>query len=325
MTQANMRTTCAAIVVGLVTALITTGRAQSSRIETGTASHGGFDFIWETRLEPPVPPLSDDLGMIVLETPPNIMHRVMIDRGARVYFGYNARIDVLSGGHFRVTLGALTMTPQLEKLLGENANTWRMLPSPRFPPAQVIEAGDILELPLLTNSGWGQRLTDYVTVRDSAARTFDSPSREAAVAPGAPRDFTVEDVELRLSRPTVTVRTKTASGGSGRQGEVVGDFTGSVLWLYVPYRGRYLLSLQPRADLGFRKAGDIRGSTMRFTDGATTYNLGSAARIAPGQSAFNLYVLLQKDWKPTYPHANLDTFHVGAVDRIEQITFVGNQ
>jgi hypothetical protein len=178
----------------------------------------------------------------------------------------------------------------------------------------------VLEVPLLTNQAWGQHLVEYVTIHDSLRPEgfagLEVAPRQFTTATGTPRDFTVDDVELRLSRPTLTARTPMSNGvGSGRHRQMEGDVTGPVLWLYVPARGRYLLSLQPRADLGFRKAGDIRGSTMRFTDGGTTFLLGSAARIAPGESAFNLYVLLEKDWKPTYPHADLDAFQIGALER----------
>jgi hypothetical protein len=47
--------------------------------------------------------------------------------------------------------------------------------------------------------------------------------------------------------------------------------------------------------------------------------ISAAARIAPGQAAFNLYVLHQPDWKPTYPFADLAAFNMGAEDRIEPL------
>jgi hypothetical protein len=43
----------------------------------------------------------------------------------------------------------------------------------------------------------------------------------------------------------------------------------------------------------------------------------STSRIAPATAAFNLYVLQQPDWKPTYGNANLDTVHIGSADRLE--------
>ena len=296
-----------------------TAAAQSSRLEGGVSSHPGFDFFYETRLEPPVPPLSDGFGMTVLETPPNVLHRVMLDRAARVYFGYNVRVDVLPDNFFRVAFGSLTMTAELQKVLDGDAAAWRMLPTPVFPAPRTIRGGEVLELPLLVNSGWGQKLTDYVTVREPGARTFGIDRREFSFAAGPPRDFTVDDAELRVSRPMVMASGRDGPGPAMtmRRQQMEGDFAGTLLWLYVPYRGRFLLSLRPHAELKFQKAGEVRGSSMRFTMGGTSYSLVSASRIAPGQTAFNLYVLFQPGWTPLYPHANVDVFHFGAADRVD--------
>jgi hypothetical protein len=299
----------------------TSGRVDSGAITRG--GEGGYAFLWETRLEPIVPAIGTLVGHAWRDEA-GVFHRIIVDRERRVYFGYDLRIETLPGKSYRLAFQSLTMpATRAEQLLGTDAAAWTMIPAPAFPAPRTIAQGEVLEVPLLTNQAWAQRLVEYVTIHDGLRPDgfagLEVAPREFAHAGGTPRDFTVEDVELHLSRPTVTARTVTAAGGSGRQGQVLGESTGSVLWLYVPHRGRFLLSLQPRAELGFRKAGDVRGSTMRFTDSGTTYSLGSAARIAPGQSAFNLYVLFQKDWKPAYPHANLDTFHVGAATAEELV------
>jgi hypothetical protein len=292
----------------LALVLTTTVSAQSSRINGGVSSQAGFDFHWETRLDPATPPLAEGFGMSVLETPPNIVHRVMLDRGQKVYFGYDARVDALPDNAFRVTFGPLTRTAELERVLGADAG------------AQTIRGGDVLELPLLTNSGWGQRLTDYVTVREPTTRTLDVGRRDFVFPAGTPRDFTVDDAEMRLSQPLVTTIRREKAGGSFRRAQLANEAAGPVIWLYVPYRGRYLLSLRPHASLGFQKAGEVRGTSLRFAADGTTYNIASASRIASGQTPFNLYVLFQAGWKPTYPNANIDTFHVGAADRVDYVT-----
>jgi hypothetical protein len=97
------------------------------------------------------------------------------------------------------------------------------------------------------------------------------------------------------------------------------DETGSVVWVYVPNRGRFLLSLVPSTRFGFRRAGEIRGSSLRFTVGGDTYSVSSSRRIAPGDAAFNLYVLHQPGWRPTYDNADLSMTIVGAADRMEDV------
>jgi len=140
--------TCAlvAIVIGHLV-------AQTSRVEGGVRSLAGVDFYWETHLVPPVPPLNDSLGMLTLtsgssEMPiasgrescrvgcPDTVHRVMTDRSRKVYFGYDAQVTVVkneSDTRYRIAFGPLTLTPELQRILGPDAGTWKLLPAPRFP------------------------------------------------------------------------------------------------------------------------------------------------------------------------------------------------
>jgi hypothetical protein len=115
-----------------------------------------------------------------------------------------------------------------------------------------------------------------------------------------PRDGTVRDGS------GVTVTFKSPGGDAG-----------PIIWMYLPGRGRFLLSLSPRS--GFRRAGEVRGTSLRFIVDGQTYDVVSSARIAPATAAFNLYVRRQPDWKPTYANANLDTIHVGSADRLEYL------
>ena len=311
---------CMAIAVGPVIS-VSPAAAQSSRLESGVSHQAAFDFFYETRLSPPVPPLKD-FGTAILATPPDVVHRVLLDRAKRIYFGYSARVEVLADANtYRVTLEPLTPTPELRRLLGENASEWRQLTPPSFPAPQSIHGGDVLELPLLTSDTWGQRVTDYVTVREPRAPGFDSrSSREFAFATGKPRDFKVDDAELRFRSPLI--RVMTGVGGSApsiqtRRVQTDGDVSGPLLWIYVPYRGRFIVSLLPRQ--GFRRAGEVRGSTLRFRLLVEEIQVVSDASIAPGEAAFNVYVMQDTGWKPTYPHANLDAIVVGAADRAEYL------
>jgi hypothetical protein len=308
--------------------------AQSSRIENGVTSRPGFDFFWETRLEPPSPPLSGNFGTAVLETASNVVHRVMLDRSQKVYFGYAATVEAVANGDFRLTFAPLPMTQELRRVLGSDAAEWKPLPTPRFPPARLVRGGDVLELPLLTSSGWGQRLTEYVSVREPRQPGFDVRPTEFAFAAGTARDFRVEDVELRLDRPTVSVRRqlnetrsivtgeRVTSTGSYQQRRLEADVWGRVVWIYIPGQGRYLLSLVPdptseggahrHAPGRFQKAGEVRGSTLRFSVAGANVSVSADSRIAPGDTAFNLYVLHEPKWVPEYPQANRDVFQIGS-------------
>jgi hypothetical protein len=99
----------------------------------------------------------------------------------------------------------------------------------------------------------------------------------------------------------------------------LGEETGGVVWIFIPTRGRFLFSVIPNPKQGFSRAGEIRGNSLRFTVGGITYSVNSAARVAPGTAAYNLYVLHQPDWRPTYANANVDVVSMGAADRVDYL------
>jgi hypothetical protein len=287
-------------------ALAAPASAQSKRIDGGVASRPAFSFFWETHLEPPTPPLAQSFGTAVLEIGTDVVQRVLLDRPKKTYFGYNVRVEAAPDRTFRMTFQRLTLSPELQRTLGEDHATWKMLPAPAFPAPRTIRSGEVLELPLLVASR-GQRVTDYVTAREPESRegfgfrVVEGGRPDFAFAPGTARDFKIEDVELRLDQPSVSTDRTAATFL-----EVV---TGTVVWVYLPTRGRYLLSLRPQS--GFRKAGDVRGNTLRFTVDGDAITIASRTRIAPGSRAFNLYVKREPKWVPTYSHANPDALIVG--------------
>src|SRR6185369_6628405 len=91
--------------------------AQTGVISQGNVARKDFAFYWQSRLEPPTPPLANDLGYASGTNPKNNnISRVMIDRARRVYFGYEVRIEPLpQGGTYRVAFQQLDLTPETFK------------------------------------------------------------------------------------------------------------------------------------------------------------------------------------------------------------------
>jgi hypothetical protein len=295
----------------------TAKQTPSIRIDGGVELREKFGFHWETRISPASPPLAE--GFITTTTDSmGVIHRVMLDRSGRTYFGYDVIIDVLSEANtYKLTFKPLIMTSTLAQGWSmDRWSEWIPLSAPRFPPPQNVRIGEILELTLLTNSGTGQRILDYISVQDSQQsatfRSFAIEERDFSYATGTPRDITAGDIELRIRSPRVSINGK-PDPSSTRFDEVAGAF----VWIYVQNHGRFIMSLSPHP--GFSKAGEVRGTSLSFKDGSDIYMISAAARIAPGQAAFNLYVLHQPDWKPTYPFADLAAFNMGAEDRIEPL------
>jgi hypothetical protein len=177
---------------------------------------------------------------------------------------------------------------------------------------------DVIAVDLLVNHQSSQRIVDYIVIQGPSQTwsfdRFNAPlRREFAYTPGTPRDFSVEDASLKLTEPRVSVNGKVDDATT----RSVGEISGATVWFYLPNRGRYILSLAPHPELGFRKAGEVRGTSLNFTFGTDKFTLNSARTIAPGDAPFNLYVLQDPAWRPTYANADMSAFQMGAADRAE--------
>jgi hypothetical protein len=306
------------VVQNLWTGDISRKESPSVRIDGGAVSREKFAFHWETRISPATPPLAEGFSTTTTDAV-DVIHRIMLDHSGRTYFGYDVLIDVLpESNSYRITFKPLVMTAKLARgLVMDSWAEWVPLAAPRFPSPQVVHGGDILEFTLLTNNGTGQKIQDYISVQEPLqSPDFRGPGieeRDFSYATGTPRDVTASDVELRLRAPRVSINGKLDPSSSNRFDEANGMF----VWIYLQGHGRFIMSLLPHS--GFSKAGEIRGTSLSFKDGSDTYSISAASRIAPGQAAFNLYVLHQPEWKPTYPFADVSKFNMGAEDRVESL------
>ena len=75
----------------------------------------------------------------------------------------------------------------------------------------------------------------------------------------------------------------------------------AVVWLYVGNRGRYYLSLLPHPKLGFRKAGEVRGSSLSFTIGSDTLTLSSASPDRPRAGSVQSLCAARSDMETHLP------------------------
>jgi hypothetical protein len=294
----------------------------STRIGGGSVKRDKVGFYWETRIEPTTPTLGNGFTTIAVTDSTPVIHRVMLDRSGRTYFGYDVLVDTLPEANtFRITFRPLVMTERIAHGLDMDSwSAWVPLAAPRFPLPQTVHFGESLELTLLTNAATKQRIVDYVTIQEPTAKvpsfvSSDELDRNFSYATGSPRDITSTDVEMRIRSPRLTINGKADESTNSHADDVSGAF----VWFHVPKHGRFVLSLGPHPELGFLKAGEVRGSSLVFAIGSDRYTLSAGAQIAPGQAAFNLYVLHQPNWRPTYPFADESAFSIGAVDRYEAL------
>jgi hypothetical protein len=133
---------------------------------------------------------------------------------------------------------------------------------------------------------------DLETDNGLASILADNPVPASASKRAPGRDFLDEDVELVLTKPTLSLN------GNGVELPAELAVKGRILWFYVRGHGRYLLSLAPNRELGFTRAGLVERATIQFQSADQDIQIDSAERIVDGTASYNLDVLHQADWFP---------------------------
>jgi hypothetical protein len=255
---------------------------QAQWLQSGSVTKDGVEVTYRTRIEPPSNSEQLNMGGGTASSR-DVWHRFLYHSKDRKYLGYDIQIR-RQGGRFEVTLLPLTASP--EKLRLDPVGGWTMLPLPKTPGTQTMKAGETIAVDLLVNPLTGQKVVDYLTIRGPG-------QREVYTAEGPPRDFSVEDVPLTLKDASVTV--------NGQPTGSVTGISGVALRFHLPDKGRFVMTLAPNASLGFRRAGEVRGSTLLFTIGRDTYTFDCNGRIAPGDGPYHLYVHHDSHYRPKNP------------------------
>ena len=242
----------------------------ASPLMAGSATMNGITFSYESRLEPTMPVMKLGSGVFVDRS----VKRHLWDLSNKTFFGYDVSMDPMLDGRYLFTFSPLTLTPQKMEELYPGTHGWRMIALPRVPGMQILREGDTLALDLFVNPSTGQKVVDYLKVERGHGRGL--------TAPGPARDLAVADVSMELSRPHFSV--------NGRQvAQSRGTVIAALPWLYYETHGCFYFSLVPRPD--YERAGEIRGSTMKWRWGSDEFSVNTDGEIAPAHHrAYNVYV-----------------------------------
>jgi hypothetical protein len=233
-----------------------------------------------------------------------VMHRYFSDPHTHTYFGYDLvnepgpQVDTDQLRFFELGIGPLDFGVV-------DPSQWKKLPV-AIPPAQVVKAGDSVAIEVWSDPASGQKITDYIHIQQAPQLRglITAPTllrngmvgpiaREIPTVSGTARDYKVEDAELRLTQPSIKLN------GVAQELARVPAVSGELVWFYIADHGRYVLSLAPRPELGFVKAGEVRGGAVTFSMGKDQFRLECPAAIATGFAPYTLYVLHDAEWKPT--------------------------
>ena len=285
-------------VIAVLTAVPSAGIAK-----LGASLANGISMTIETYTEPPVTgPVSAEGGVLVNK----IVQRYLVDRAAGTYFGYDVEADRLPDGAYRVYIRPLTARPQDVSRSHSGAPVLKLAPIPSYPEPQIVRNGEVILLPVMESPRTGHRLIDRIAI------TTTSSSGPAFPPDKEPRDLTLFDIALTLDDP-VLFRNGTPVDGARSKG-VIG---GPIVWLHIPDRGRFLLSVLPHTSWGFTRAGVIQDNRMTFTAGGDSYVCRSKRSILGSDTAWNLYVLHEPGYRPAKNDGS--GYQFGSADRVEYL------
>jgi hypothetical protein len=265
---------------------------------TATMSRNGvgYQFRYETVVEPPPARMSDVRLDGGLRGDHNVVHREMIDHVHHQYFGYDlAAVPGPGVDEYTVTISPLSVASMMQKV---SANP---VPLPRYPPPTIVKEGDTIALDLLESADGKQKVVDYIHVSRL-------PEATAATTTAEPRDYTPDDgtPTLNGNGMKVLVNGQTVSGVMGTTIK-----PGATLWVSARNQGRFILSLVPQA--GFQKSGAIRDNVISFQAAGQQYEIRTQNPILGRKGAWNLYVLHDPTYQP-----KMDGISVG-LDRLENL------
>jgi hypothetical protein len=152
-----------------------------------------------------------------------------------------------------------------------------------------LDDGDAVSLELLVNNESGVKIVDVVSV------TFDRSTLRETHLETAPKDFTLDAVELGVKNYSLLINGTLVSKSKSTLG-----FTGALLWFYVPDRGRFIFSLVPREGYEFAKIAVLDDNRIEFTLNNERYEWLSSESILPNGGAWNLWVLHDTNYTPLF-------------------------
>jgi hypothetical protein len=238
-----------------------------------------------------VPPSAQDAtsNLVESEDKPNLIHRIFVDAKHELFFGYELLVETLPATRqFRVTvrplseeyLRSLSARPVFQKRRlhpSYNAAAFNSAP-------QLIGDGDTFTLDVLQSPRTGAKIVDVITV------SLSDPGLQEPVNDRPPRDFTLEDVQLKVTNYKLRVGGETIY-------RTTSGCAGALVWFALPGRGRFVFSLVPHPGYDFRKVGVVRHNTISFEWDGESYEWESALPVVGTGGNWNLWVLRDADYQ----------------------------
>ncbi len=243
-------------------------------------------------------------------TDKNIIHRVMIDRKSKIYFGYDLEVFPLEDNkQFEILIKPLSVkdvSSVVSRIGNSNDLTLRSLP--KYPEKLTIQDGDTIVLDILENPQTKEKVSDFIRVTRSKQKSFTYSSNNEK-----PKDFTINDVQLSLTGFETYVNDEKVKFSGG-------GMSGSIIWTFFPNKGRFILSAVEQSSPNFQKIGLIDDKTITFNYEGVNYKFVSNNPVLGSGGKWNLWVMFDQNYKPTNTKSSSEsTFTFGAANKVEYL------
>jgi len=255
-----------------------------AQVEYGTTFPNGITVARMTEYSKPWPKHIRHTG--VGSSKKNTIHRVFIDDASKTYFGYDLEvIPHEEKDKFKIIVGPLSIRPKT-KYIDTTKLKFRHLPN--YPGTIVVKDGDTIVMDILENPETKEKITDLIRVtrkkKQFGISTFADLHR--------PRDFTLDEVNLKLKNYEIFVNTEKVYTNPG------GNLGGNI-GIYLPGRGRFIISPFRREGYKFQKVGTIVNNKLTFSYEDAKFEIVSESPILGEGGKWRVWILFEKDWFPT--------------------------
>ena len=240
----------------------------------------------------------------------NIVHRVMIDKKNKLYVGYDLEITPTADSkQFDVLIKPLSLNKDMSDTINKlgDSNNLSLRSIPKYPGKITVQDSDTISLDVLANPQTGEKISDLIKITKSRQQSFTYTSNG-----GKPKDFTINDVQMSLLGFDVYVNGEKVKFNGG-------GMSGSVLWVYFPNKGRFIFSPIEQTNAGFQKIGVVEDKTVSFDYAGANYKFVSNKPVLNGGGNWNLWVMLDENYKPSADSSSNSSFSFGAANKAEYL------
>jgi hypothetical protein len=225
------------------------------------------------------------------------IHRVFIDKESGLFIGYDVKVEPVPNSR-QIKVSIMPMSADYESRLRGRATFRRLGVNPDFKSpslfqtqaAQLLNDGDMLAIDALVNQKTGVKIVEIIK-----ASFEEIPLGGVSAKPeaGPARDFSLDDVEMKMINYRLLVNGELVAGHGP-----TGGCSGSVIWFYLPERGRFIFSIRPHEGYDFQRAGQIENNKISFSVGGEQYEWISSSPVLGISGRFNLWMLRDPDYRP---------------------------